>query len=65
MTGGEKRMAQSLEDNLEDDYTVWYDVSVGTKQMRPDFIILHPLDNTVASRSTVTDLLIVIQEICR
>ncbi len=42
MTGGEKRMAQSLEDNLEDDYTVWYDVSVGPKQMRPDLIILHP-----------------------
>ena len=42
MTGGEKRMAQSLDDNLEDDYTVWYDVSVGPKQMRPDFIILHP-----------------------
>ena len=58
MTGGEKRTAQSLEDNLEDDYTVWYDVSVGPKQMRPDFIILHSLDNTVASRSTVTDLLI-------
>jgi hypothetical protein len=42
MTGGEKRMAQSLEDNLEDDYTVWYDVPVGDKQVRPDFIILHP-----------------------
>ena len=42
MTGGEKRMAQSLEDNLEDDYTVWYDVPIGAKQFRPDFIILHP-----------------------
>jgi Nuclease-related domain len=42
MTGGEKRMAQSLEDNLEDDYTVWYDVPVGDKQVRPDFIVLHP-----------------------
>ena len=42
MTGGEKRMAQSLEDNLEDDYTVWYDVPIGSKQFRPDFIILHP-----------------------
>jgi transposase-like protein len=35
MTGGEKRMAQSLEDNLED-------VPVGDKQVRPDFIVLHP-----------------------
>jgi Nuclease-related domain/UvrD-like helicase C-terminal domain/AAA domain len=42
MTGGEKRMAQSLEDNLEDDYTVWYDVPVGDKLVRPDFTILHP-----------------------
>ena len=42
MTGGEKRMAQSLEDNLEDDYTVWYDVPIGREQFRPDFIILHP-----------------------
>jgi superfamily I DNA/RNA helicase len=25
MTGGEKRLGQSLEDNLEDDYIIWYD----------------------------------------
>ena len=42
MTGGEKRMAQSLGDNLEDDYTIWYDVPIGSKQFRPDSIILHP-----------------------
>jgi Nuclease-related domain/UvrD-like helicase C-terminal domain/AAA domain len=42
MTGGEKRIAQSLEDNLEDDYTIWYDVPVGKKNLRPDFTILHP-----------------------
>ena len=42
MTGGEKRVAQSLEDNLENDYTIWYDVPVGKKNLRPDFTILHP-----------------------
>jgi len=42
MTGGEKRFSQRLEDKLEDDYCVWYDVPVGPKQRRPDFIVLHP-----------------------
>lgn len=42
MTGGERRFAQRLEDNLEDDYLVWYDVPVGPKQRRPDFVVLHP-----------------------
>jgi UvrD-like helicase C-terminal domain/Nuclease-related domain/AAA domain len=42
MTGGEKRVAQSLEDNLDDDYTIWYDVTIGKKQLRPDFTIFHP-----------------------
>ncbi len=42
MTGGERRFAQRLEEKLEDDYLVWYDVPVGTKQRRPDFVILHP-----------------------
>lgn len=42
MTGGEKRFSQRLEDKLEDDYWVWYDVPVGPKQRRPDFVLLHP-----------------------
>jgi Nuclease-related domain len=42
MTGGERRIAQSLEENLEEDYIVWYDVPVGKKNLRPDFTILHP-----------------------
>ena len=42
MTGGEKRIAQSLEENLEEDYIIWYDVPVGKKNLRPDFTILHP-----------------------
>ena len=43
MTGGEKRFAARLEQKLEDDYLLWYDVAVGSKQLHPDFIILHPL----------------------
>lgn len=42
MTPGERRVAQRLEEKLEDDYLLWYDVPVGMKQRRPDFVILHP-----------------------
>lgn len=42
MTSGERRLAQRLESNLEDDYLLWYDVPVGSKRLHPDFIILHP-----------------------
>ena len=42
MTSGERRFAQRLEDKLEDDYLVWYDVPVGVKQRQPDFVVLHP-----------------------
>ncbi|HEX4051167.1 MAG TPA: NERD domain-containing protein/DEAD/DEAH box helicase [Steroidobacteraceae bacterium] len=42
MTSGERRFAQRLEALLEQDYTCWYDVPVGTKYQHPDFVILHP-----------------------
>ncbi len=42
MTPGERRLAQRLEEKLEDDYLLWYDVPVGKKQLHPDFIVLHP-----------------------
>lgn len=42
MTSGEKRLAQSLEAKLDDDYLLWYDVPVGPKCLHPDFILLHP-----------------------
>ena len=42
MTGGEKRLSQRLEDKLEADYLLWYDVPVGLKQLRPDFLVFHP-----------------------
>lgn len=42
MTPGERRLAERLEEKLEDDYLLWYDVPVGRKRQHPDFIILHP-----------------------
>lgn len=42
MTSGEKRLAERLEQKLDDDYLMWYDVPVGPKQSYPDFVILHP-----------------------
>jgi hypothetical protein len=42
MTGGERRFAQRLEQKLEDDYLLWYDVPVGPANAHPDFVILHP-----------------------
>ena len=42
MTSGERRLAERLEQKLEDDYLLWHDVPVGPKQLHPDFIVLHP-----------------------
>ncbi len=42
MTTGERRLAERLEDKLDDDYLLWYDVPIGPKQTHPDFVVLHP-----------------------
>ena len=42
MTQGERRLAERLEQKLDDDYLVWYDVPVGPKHAHPDFVVLHP-----------------------
>ena len=42
MTSGEKRLARRLEDKLEADYLVWYDVPVGRGNVHPDFIVFNP-----------------------
>jgi hypothetical protein len=42
MTPGERRLAQRLQDKLEDDYLCWYDVPVGRTWAHPDFVVLHP-----------------------
>ena len=43
MTMGEIRLAMRLEQKLDRDYLIWYDVPIGKKQLHPDFIILHPV----------------------
>ncbi|AZN35888.1 DEAD/DEAH box helicase [Iodobacter ciconiae] len=48
MTSGEKRFARRLEALLEDAYLCWYDVTVGVKRRRPDFLILNPLRGILA-----------------
>ena len=42
MTVGERRLAERLEQKLDDDYLLWYDVPVGPKHAHPDFVVLHP-----------------------
>jgi hypothetical protein len=42
MTSGERRLAQRLEDKLDDDYLLWYDVPMGPKNAHPDFCVMHP-----------------------
>ncbi len=42
MTSGERRLAERLENKLDDDYLLWYDVPVGPCQAHPDFVVLHP-----------------------
>lgn len=42
MTQGERRLAERLEDKLDADYMLWYDVPVGPKLTHPDFVLIHP-----------------------
>ena len=42
MTSGERRFAQRLESQLEDDYLCWYGVPVGSRAIHPDFLVLNP-----------------------
>ena len=42
LTAGERRFATCLFRTLEDDYCCWINVPVGSRQLRPDFIVLHP-----------------------
>ncbi|MBD2033949.1 hypothetical protein H6F76_02650 [Leptolyngbya sp. FACHB-321] len=44
MAPEERRLAQRLEDKLEADYLLWYDVLIATKRLHPYFILLHPLN---------------------
>jgi hypothetical protein len=42
MTGGERRLAERLEQKLHDDYLLWYDMPVGPKHLHPDLLVMHP-----------------------
>ncbi len=42
MTMGERRLAERLEQKLDGDYWLWYDVPIGPKQTHPDFVVMHP-----------------------
>ena len=42
MTAGERRLAERLEQKLDDDYLLWYDVPVGPKYSHPDYVVIHP-----------------------
>jgi hypothetical protein len=39
---GERRLAERLEQKLDDDYLLWHNVPVGPKQTYPDFVVIHP-----------------------
>lgn len=39
---GERKFAERLEQKLEDDYLLWYDVAIGNGAFHPDFVVLHP-----------------------
>ncbi|WP_122301428.1 NERD domain-containing protein/DEAD/DEAH box helicase [Pseudomonas syringae] len=41
-TAGERRLAERLEKKLTDDWLCWFNVPVGPKGLRPDFVLMHP-----------------------
>ncbi len=42
MESGERRVAERLEQKLDDDYLMWFDVPVGALMLHPDFVVMHP-----------------------
>ncbi len=42
MTSGERRLAYRLEQKLEDDWLLWYDVPLGPRNVHPDFVVFNP-----------------------
>lgn len=42
MTGGERRLANRLEQKLEDDWLLWYEVPLGPRNVHPDFVVFNP-----------------------
>jgi hypothetical protein len=58
---GERRLAERLEQKLDDDYLLWHNVPIGPKQTHPDFVVLHPrrgllvLETKDWNRETIQD----------
>jgi len=50
MQPGERRLAERLEQNLEGDDLLWWDVPIGPKPTGPDFVVLHPRRGALISR---------------
>ena len=42
MSSSERRLAERLEQKLDDDYLLWYDVPVGAQRSHPNFMVMHP-----------------------
>jgi hypothetical protein len=42
LTSGERRFAICLLRKLEDDYLCWPQIPINPRQLRPDFVIMHP-----------------------
>ena len=42
MTSGERRLAERLEQKLDDDYLLWHAVPIGPRHLHPDFVVMHP-----------------------
>lgn len=40
-SSGERRLAERLEQKLDDDYLLWHNVHIGPKQTYPYFVVLH------------------------
>ncbi|MNJ26232.1 DNA helicase II [compost metagenome] len=41
-TAGERRLAERLEKKLPDVWLCWFNVPIGPKALRPDFVLMHP-----------------------
>ncbi len=55
MTSGERRVAERLEAQLDADYLLWYDVSMGPRHAHPDFVVLHQRQIPVEMRRSPGD----------
>ena len=55
MTPGERRTAERLEQKLDADYLLWYDVPMGPRNTHPDFVVLHPRRGILILEAALVD----------